>query len=143
MSRLPAVYHDTSATSTEAGYRWWEHAACVGQPLGVFYPGRRDDPANGLKICAACPVKAPCLAEEAELCTPSDRYGTRGGLPESIRRPRERKPQEPVEEPSELRPCGTAAALKRHQRRGEVCEECRLAARIRRADRDAARATAA
>ncbi|MGW1998420.1 WhiB family transcriptional regulator [Embleya sp. NPDC001921] len=85
MSRLPAVYYDTSATSTEPGYRWWEHAACKGQSE-LFFPERNADISRAKKICAACPVREICLAEELERFSPAHRWGVRGGMAETARR---------------------------------------------------------
>ncbi|MFE5332910.1 WhiB family transcriptional regulator [Embleya sp. NPDC056575] len=86
MSRLPAVRYDTSTTSTDPGYRWWEHAACTGESLRTFYPDRSEGTADALKVCRACPVRGDCLAEEIRLTAPLDRHGVRGGLPQDKRR---------------------------------------------------------
>jgi WhiB family redox-sensing transcriptional regulator len=52
--------------------RWRDRAACAAPGINpeVFFPepGRRNGAAEAKRICARCPVKAPCLDEA--LATP-------------------------------------------------------------------------
>jgi WhiB family redox-sensing transcriptional regulator len=40
---------------------WREHAACKGLPTDWWFPERGDTAAAAKAICAACPVREPCL----------------------------------------------------------------------------------
>ena len=51
--------HRTPATPAPAG--WRERAACRGADLLVFFPGRGESAEPARRICAACPVRQPCL----------------------------------------------------------------------------------
>lgn len=41
---------------------WMIHAACIDQPVDVFFPERGDDSTRARRICAVCPVRLLCLA---------------------------------------------------------------------------------
>lgn len=42
---------------------WRDRAACIGQPIELFFPdrGRRDTVSEAKKICLDCPVRWECL----------------------------------------------------------------------------------
>jgi WhiB family redox-sensing transcriptional regulator len=63
--------------------RWRELAACRGTDLGLFFPGRGESAGPARQVCAACPVRQPCLEYAI-----SNRiaYGIWGGLTERERR---------------------------------------------------------
>ena len=63
--------------------RWRELAACRGADLEVFFPGRGESAEPARQICAACPVREPCLDYAI-----SNRivHGVWGGLSERERR---------------------------------------------------------
>jgi Transcription factor WhiB len=64
--------------------RWWQLAACHDVDLNVFFPERGEPAGPARQVCAACPVREPCL--EYAL---SNRitHGIWGGLTERERRP--------------------------------------------------------
>lgn len=70
--------------------RWRSRAACLGQPMTLFFPARgkktSDVYAEGKAFCAKCPVKKECLKIADEFIPTGDRYGLYGGLS-----PRERR----------------------------------------------------
>jgi hypothetical protein len=41
--------------------RWRELAACRGTDLNLFFPGRGESAEPARQVCAACPVRQPCL----------------------------------------------------------------------------------
>ena len=41
--------------------RWRELAACRGTDLEVFFPERGESAGPARRVCAACPVRQPCL----------------------------------------------------------------------------------
>jgi WhiB family transcriptional regulator, redox-sensing transcriptional regulator len=41
--------------------RWRDLAACRGADLEVFFPGRGETAGPARQVCAACPVRQPCL----------------------------------------------------------------------------------
>ena len=67
--------------------RWHERAACRGTPLSVFFP-EDDDYGPARRVCAACPVRRPCL-EEAQ--RRSVNHGMFGGLTPNERRAARRR----------------------------------------------------
>jgi WhiB family redox-sensing transcriptional regulator len=68
---------------------WRGRAACArpGVNLDVFFPdpGQRGKVAAAKRICARCPVQAPCLAEAMATPVGVD-FGIRGGLTREERR---------------------------------------------------------
>jgi len=56
--------------------RWHGKAACAGMGTAAWFPERGADSTAGKKICAGCPVRAPCFRAAVEL----DEQGTWGGL---------------------------------------------------------------
>lgn len=60
---------------------WRERAACRGFPTALFFPAEHDDDQSdgdewiAKQICASCPVKAPCQAEQV-----AEPYGVRGDM---------------------------------------------------------------
>lgn len=65
---------------------WWHRAACKGEPLETFFPGKGQSSAPAKKICKQCPVATECL-EDALLSEPSkhERHGVRAGMAASER----------------------------------------------------------
>lgn len=59
---------------------WWREAACVGQPLELFFPPKGGTSRPGKEICKPCPVRGECLSEILKMELPGDRYGVFGGL---------------------------------------------------------------
>ncbi len=57
--------------------RWRELAACRGTDLEVFFPGRGESAGPARQVCAACPVRQPCLDYAI---TNRITYGVWGGL---------------------------------------------------------------
>ena len=49
------------ATPARFAARWRELAACRGADLEVFFPGRGESAESARRVCAACPVRQPCL----------------------------------------------------------------------------------
>lgn len=117
--------------------RWGERAVCASRAYPYdMYPEPTDHRgmAIALGACARCPVRLACLAAalDAEGDMPErTRAGISGGTT-----PRERwiiagSPKRKTTAPGAKRtggkrpaPCGTPAALERHRRAGEECEEC-------------------
>jgi len=63
--------------------RWRELAACRGTDLEVFFPGRGESAGPARQVCAACPVRQPCLDYAI---TNRITHGIWGGLTERERR---------------------------------------------------------
>ena len=63
--------------------RWRELAACRGTDLEVFFPGRGESAGPARQVCAACPVRQPCLDYAI---TNRIVHGIWGGLTERERR---------------------------------------------------------
>lgn len=40
---------------------WRDRAACQGLPTALFFPTKGHNPTAAKRICAACPVRQPCL----------------------------------------------------------------------------------
>jgi WhiB family transcriptional regulator, redox-sensing transcriptional regulator len=53
--------HRIPATPAPAPAGWRDRAACRGTDLKVFFPGRGEPAEPARRICAACPVRQPCL----------------------------------------------------------------------------------
>jgi WhiB family redox-sensing transcriptional regulator len=53
--------HRTLAVPARFAARWRELAACRGADLEVFFPGRGETAGPARQVCAACPVRQPCL----------------------------------------------------------------------------------
>ncbi|WP_206442567.1 WhiB family transcriptional regulator [Streptomyces boncukensis] len=114
----------------------WHHAAaCRDHDPEIWFPSDGDAADRARAICAACPVKAPCLqlALLVEGNTARDsRYGIFAGLTGRQRRYAYEQLRESghFATPHNWRtaPCGTRAAYRRHQRHGETpCAACRRA----------------
>ena len=75
--------HRTQAAPARFAARWRERAACRGIDLEVFFPGRGETAGPARQVCAACPVRQPCLDYGI-----SNRitHGIWGGLTERERR---------------------------------------------------------
>jgi Transcription factor WhiB len=64
--------------------RWRERAACRGTDLDVFFPERGETADHARQVCAACPVREPCLEY---VLSNRITHGIWGGLTERERRP--------------------------------------------------------
>jgi WhiB family redox-sensing transcriptional regulator len=62
---------------------WRTKAACQGLDPAIFYPASEEDADEAKAICAACPVRQPCL--EYALAN-RERDGVWGGATEKERR---------------------------------------------------------
>ena len=80
-ARLPR--HRSLAAPARFAARWRELAACRGSDLEVFFPGRGESAGPARRVCAACPVRQPCLDYAI---TNRIVYGVWGGLTERERR---------------------------------------------------------
>jgi WhiB family redox-sensing transcriptional regulator len=58
-------------------------AACRGDDLNLFFPGRGESAEPARRVCAACPVREPCLDYAL---SHGITYGVWGGLAERDRR---------------------------------------------------------
>ena len=76
--------HRSPAASAPFAARWRELAACRGADLDLFFPGRGESAEPARRVCAACPVRQPCLDYAIGL---GILYGIWGGLAEGERRP--------------------------------------------------------
>ena len=75
--------HRTLAAPARFAARWRELAACRGLDLGVFFPERGESAEPARQVCAACPVRQPCLDYAM---TNRISHGIWGGLTERERR---------------------------------------------------------
>ena len=75
--------HRNLAAPARFAARWRELAACRGADLDLFFPGRGESAGPARQVCAACPVRQPCLDYAI-----SNRitHGIWGGLTELERR---------------------------------------------------------
>jgi WhiB family redox-sensing transcriptional regulator len=73
----------TLAAPARFAARWRELAACRGADLEVFFPGRGESAGPARQVCAACPVRQPCLDYAI---TNRITHGIWGGLTERERR---------------------------------------------------------
>ena len=80
-ARLPR--RRTLAASARFAARWRELAACRGTDLEVFFPERGETAGLARRVCAACPVRQPCLDYAI---TNRITHGIWGGLTERERR---------------------------------------------------------
>jgi WhiB family transcriptional regulator, redox-sensing transcriptional regulator len=53
--------HRTLAAPARFAARWRELAGCRGTDLEVFFPERGESARPARQVCAACPVRQPCL----------------------------------------------------------------------------------
>ena len=53
--------HRSLAAPARFAARWRELAACRGADLEVFFPERGESAQVARQVCAACPVRQPCL----------------------------------------------------------------------------------
>ncbi len=75
--------HNSLAVPARFAARWRELAACRGIDLEVFFPGRGESAGPARRVCAACPVRQPCLDYAI---TNRIAHGIWGGLTERERR---------------------------------------------------------
>ena len=75
--------HRALAAPARFAARWRELAVCRGTNLEVFFPGRGETAGPARQVCAACPVRQPCLDYAI---TNRITYGIWGGLTERERR---------------------------------------------------------
>lgn len=65
---------------------WMDRAACRGLPVSIFFPSSDEDSADGIAVCARCPVRAECLEYAS-----GEKYGIWGGASERERRAHHRR----------------------------------------------------
>ncbi len=75
--------HRTLAAPARFAARWRELAACRGTDLNLFFPERGESAGPARRVCAACPVREPCLDYAI---TNRISHGIWGGLTERERR---------------------------------------------------------
>ena len=75
--------HRSLAAPARFAALWRERAACRGSDLVVFFPGRGESAGPARQVCAACPVRQPCLDYAI---TNQITHGIWGGLTERERR---------------------------------------------------------
>ena len=75
--------HRSLAFPARFAARWRQLAACRGTDLEVFFPERGESAGPARQVCAACPVREPCLDYAI---TNRIAYGIWGGLTERERR---------------------------------------------------------
>jgi WhiB family redox-sensing transcriptional regulator len=75
--------HRSLAAPARFAARWRELAACHGADLNLFFPERGESAEPARRVCAACPVRQPCLDYAI---TNRIAYGIWGGLTERERR---------------------------------------------------------
>jgi len=131
VSRYTTTQHDAPSTSYRIVRDWRQDAACADLHPDLHHPvgdtlaaQAQADVARA--VCHSCPVMDEC--REWALDNLAD--GVAGGLTEKERRTIRRRPRGRT---AELSPCGTEAAVRRHQRNGETCRVCLDAQQRRRA----------
>ena len=75
--------HRTLPAPARFAARWRELAACRGADLSLFFPERGESAEPARRVCAACPVRQPCLDYAI---TNGIVHGIWGGLTERERR---------------------------------------------------------
>lgn len=106
---------------------WRDLAACRDYPPEMWFPDKADTASRdaALRVCRGCPVVTQCRAFAIDNTIP---HGVFGGQTQKVRNKvlGIRADAAPVEDwQLDLKPCGTAAAYRRHQRRGEKpCVAC-------------------
>lgn len=60
--------------------RWQDEAACLGQPVEVFFPGRGGRTVRAKEICLNCGVKTQCLGDVLDNEDPDERFGVWGSM---------------------------------------------------------------
>jgi hypothetical protein len=122
---------------------WRSEARCIDADPNLFDAPEQGEQGEALRtrlleavtFCARCPVAAECL-DDARI---HGDVGVRGGILYARTNLSDAKPAERVA--PELKPCGTLAAYRRHQRNGEkACGPCSLVKRLDVAERRARRA---
>ena len=116
----------------EPALPWLASAACTTADPDVFHP-RRGVPAHeAMRICAACPVAAACLAYAVE----HNEQGIWGGTTETERRRlrrqlrRRQQGRGPTDSHRNRVMCGSFRGYRKHRRDNTpTCEPCREAAR--------------
>ena len=71
--------HRSPAALAPFAARWRELAGCRGADLDLFFPGRGESAEPARRVCAACPVREPCLDYALRL---GITHGIWGGLAE-------------------------------------------------------------
>jgi WhiB family redox-sensing transcriptional regulator len=74
------------------GQSWRTRAACCDADPGLFFPGLGGSAGPAKRICAACPVRAECLAFAV---ASGERFGVFGGLSERERHRMGTRPSRP------------------------------------------------
>jgi WhiB family redox-sensing transcriptional regulator len=74
----------TIRTWVSGGEDWQDHGICYRSPdPDAFYPEKGGSTRAAKRVCAGCPVKAPCLQYALDR---DERFGVWGGLSERERR---------------------------------------------------------
>jgi hypothetical protein len=112
---------------------WTQDAACFGWSWpDEFFAPRGLGTKQMKQLCKTCPVARDCF----DWALKHERWGFWAGTNEEERDEYRKRLNITIDEPNawqdrrppEMKPCGTAAAGKAHQRKGEpVCEPCRAA----------------
>ena len=64
-------------------FDWYDHAACRGLDVELFYAEEPALTSQALRVCAACPVRVRC--HDAAMAE-REAFGVWGGTPEHLRR---------------------------------------------------------
>ena len=85
-ARLPLLH--LVPTTTTAGHRWRDNAACLGLDTELFFPvdNRPTSVETARRVCRGCPVRAECLADALATEEPALRFGVVGGTTPGERR---------------------------------------------------------
>lgn len=67
---------------------WWNDAACLGQPIDLFFPGigEKAKVQKAKAICRDCTVTVECLRDTLNAEAPEARHGVFGGLSSAERK---------------------------------------------------------
>lgn len=86
MTSVNRADHGPVSPGMRPSAAWEALAACRGRDLALFYPEPGESPRAGKRICAACPVRRPCLVAGMP-----ERSGIWGGLTRNERSALRRK----------------------------------------------------
>lgn len=113
---------------------WRLDAACRGMNITLFFPEAGEPAREAKAVCAACPVRQPCLQYALDNY---ETFGCWGGTTEPERR--RLRPRRRGIPTHERQPCGTDAGYVRHRRNLEdACGPCLAAHRLANATRNVA-----
>lgn len=110
--------------------RWRAAAACAGLDLSMFYTERTGTARAALAVCAACPVRAECLADALDAerqVSIQEIFGVRGGM-SAIGRRKLLGAERTRAIRARVALCGTDSGYYRHRRERESpCDACKAA----------------